>query len=65
MSGAGVIDEENVQNYVIDMDFFTEVRSTKYDVFTALNRFHDLAWNFFRWAIKDVVHEALQPQHHD
>jgi uncharacterized protein (TIGR04255 family) len=47
--------------YLIDADFFMEERCDSERAFAALDVFHGLAGNLFRWAITDTLERALEP----
>lgn len=53
---------DNRQVYIVDMDVYTEERSESHNVAKILAEFNKLAGNFFRWAITDVLHAALEPR---
>lgn len=48
--------------YVIDVDFYTVERSTNEHVAQILAEFNRHNGNFFRWAITDKLHAALEPR---
>ena len=50
------------QAYLIDVDFYTEERSTPQDAFRILDDFHSAAGDIFRWAIAPPLRLALQPE---
>ncbi len=45
--------------YIIDVDYFTDERSTEYDLGAVLTHFNKLAGDLFRWAITPKLIEAL------
>jgi uncharacterized protein (TIGR04255 family) len=48
-------------SYTIDMDFSNETRKELSDAEPILDKFHELAGRAFRWAISDVLYNALGP----
>jgi uncharacterized protein (TIGR04255 family) len=48
--------------YVIDADFSRSERTEVADARGKLNDFNKLAGRFFRWCIKDRLHESLEPR---
>lgn len=61
--GLTIVDETNgEQQFVIDADFFVDSRTETGDAQGYLDRFHREAGNFFRWCIRDRLHDALQPR---
>ena len=50
------------EGYKIDVDLFTDERSTTTDVIRILEIFNRLAGHFFRWAITDRLRDALGPR---
>ena len=55
------IKETNEEGYLIDSDFFTEGRVKSDELVAILTRFNRAAGNFFRWAITEKLHRALEP----
>ena len=49
------------QVFIIDVDCFKEAKIERHEVFGILDRFHEVAGNFFRWAISDATSSALGP----
>jgi uncharacterized protein (TIGR04255 family) len=47
--------------YSIDADFSTNARTEVHNARGNLNNFNRLAGRFFRWCIKDKLHEAMEP----
>jgi uncharacterized protein (TIGR04255 family) len=47
--------------YVIDVDLYTNERSSGNDV-SLLDRFNRIVGNLFRWAISPKLHQALEPR---
>jgi uncharacterized protein (TIGR04255 family) len=47
------------QTYEIDADLYSEEKRSTTDVISALDGFNRLAGNFFRWAIRDRLRNAL------
>lgn len=47
--------------FVVDADFYTEVRCDSEQSFERFDRFNELAGNLFRWAIQPRLREALEP----
>lgn len=48
--------------FLIDSDFHTHERTEIADVTAFLNEFNRLSGNLFRWAIRERLRDALQPQ---
>jgi len=48
--------------YLIDADFFDERRTEITDVFPRLDALNRQAGLFFRWCIRDRLHEAMRPR---
>jgi len=48
--------------YVIDVDLYTNERSSGNDVSSILDRFNRIVGNLFRWAISSKLHQALEPR---
>jgi len=48
--------------YLIDSDFFTEVRTDVGDVFRKLTQFNQENHRLFRWCITEKLHQSMQPQ---
>lgn len=56
----GLGQDSNV--YIIDADLFTQERTEVRDALSKLDDFNREAGRLFRWAIKDRLHEAMDPQ---
>lgn len=54
--------EKDLDAYTIDADFAIENVEEKDGTFGILDRFHELAGRFFRWAITDTLHQAMGPR---
>lgn len=48
--------------YLVDADFFTQEKCTDEQAFNALDVFHHIARNLFRWAITPRLEAVLDPQ---
>ncbi|GDX40580.1 hypothetical protein LBMAG21_08720 [Armatimonadota bacterium] len=59
--GFGPDTEEGVP-YVIDSDFFTDIKTEKGQVLDALDYFNKQSGRLFRWCITPRLHAAMDPQ---
>jgi uncharacterized protein (TIGR04255 family) len=60
--GLAVDDGSEEQCYVIDADFFDDQQSELPHAFERLDSLNRQARRFFRWCIKDRLHQAMRPQ---
>jgi len=58
LGGAG---DSDPTTYVIDSDFFTDGRTEVGNALDKLDQYNREAGRLFRWAIKDRLHEAMEP----
>jgi uncharacterized protein (TIGR04255 family) len=57
----GLEKKDERERYRFDADFFVAERRGHDDVLQILGRFHELAGNFFRWAISPTLRQSLRP----
>jgi uncharacterized protein (TIGR04255 family) len=48
--------------FLIDSDFYCEEKTKTDEVINKLDYFHEMSTRLFRWAITDLLHEALEPR---
>ena len=54
-------DQDPLDSYAIDTDIFIEQRVEPNDCFRLLDKFNGITGNIFRWAISDILRDALGP----
>jgi uncharacterized protein (TIGR04255 family) len=61
-TGIALAEPEKEKCFFINCDFHTHKRTEIANVTATLNHFNRTAGNLFRWAIREQLHDALQPQ---
>jgi uncharacterized protein (TIGR04255 family) len=61
--GLGVVEgNEQEQCYIIDADYYTDLKKERGDAFGTLDRFNGLAGGFFQSCISEKLHSAMAPR---
>jgi len=61
-SGLAKREQDSEMGYLIDSDFFSEIRTEVGNVRDSLEFYNREAGRFFRWCIQPTLHEAMEPQ---